>query len=598
MQYFGIRFFICNILICLFVGVIIGLKRLLKRYLSARTQYHLWFIFLILLAIPFLPLDMLQFRQILSLFTLSHKGSVLRINADIQKRVYFDQGFTLNKMNDFAVSVSTKVPSFINVLLIVLWIIGILTMIILAFQSWKRLSSIEKSALPLQNPEVKEIFYDCLCELKIKRTLPVYSTAFLKSPITVGFIKPRIYVPIHLISDLNRKDMRFMLLHELQHYRHKDNLTGYFMNLAGILYWLNPLIWYALKEMRCDREIACDSSVLQILQETDYEAYGNTLINLAEKISHSLFPLAMGIGGSMKQMKRRVLNIASFKKTTIFCRIRETTIFLLIAAILTGFAPILSIYASDQEQYQFNDNGKNISNIDMSQTFGNYQGSFVLYDTKSDLWSIYNMAAASKRVAPDSTYKIYSALLGLESGIITADHSSMTWNREDYPFDSWEADQDLESAMHNSVNWYFQSIDSQAGLNSVNAFLQKIGYGNQKTGPDINLYWTDFSLKISPIEQVELLQKVYNNDFEFHAENVNAVKNAICIAITTEGSLYGKTGTGRVNGRDVNGWFIGYIEKSGNIYYFATNIQGETDTTGSKAAEITASILADLQIWN
>ncbi len=37
--------------------------------------------------------------------------------------------------------------------------------------------------------------------------------------------------------------------------------------------------------MRCEREVACDFSVLQMLYETDYETYGNTLINLAEKIS-------------------------------------------------------------------------------------------------------------------------------------------------------------------------------------------------------------------------------------------------------------------------------------------------------------------------
>ena len=67
----------------------------------------------------------------------------------------------------------------------------------------------------------------------------------------------------------------------------------------------------------------------------------------------------------------------------------------------------------------------------------------------------------------------------------------MTWNGEDYPFDAWEANQTLSSAMKNSVNWYFQSIDSQLGFHSVKSFLQKIQYGNQQTGSDIDLYWTD-----------------------------------------------------------------------------------------------------------
>ena len=93
-----------------------------------------------------------------------------------------------------------------------------------------------------------------------------------------------------------------MLLHELQHCRQKDTRIVFLMNLAGILYWFNPFVWYALKEMRCDRELSCDSAVLHLLDETDYQAYGNTLINFAEKISHIPFPYATGMSGSMKQL--------------------------------------------------------------------------------------------------------------------------------------------------------------------------------------------------------------------------------------------------------------------------------------------------------
>ena len=100
----------------------------------------------------------------------------------------------------------------------------------------------------------------------------------------------------------------------------------------------------------------------------------------------------------------------------------------------------------------------------------------------------------------------------------------MTWNGEDYPFDAWEANQTLSSAMKNSVNWYFQSIDSQLGFHSVKSFLQKIQYGNQQTGSDIDLYWTDLSLKISPIEQVNLLKKFHDNEFQFAPQNIDAVK--------------------------------------------------------------------------
>ena len=178
----------------------------------------------------------------------------------------------------------------------------------------------------------------------------------------------------------------------------------------------------------------------------------------------------------------------------------------------------------------------------------------------------------------------------MESGIITPEHSTFTWNGEPYPFNSWEADQDLTSAIHNSVNWYFQAIDSQAGFEAVRTFLQTINYGNQNTGTNLNLYWTDFSLKISPIEQVELLQDFYQNNFHFDINFFFAVKKDLFF-------FYGKTGSGRVNGKDVNGWFIGYIETANNTYYFATNIQSSSGATGSQATEITESVLSNLGIW-
>lgn len=592
------RFLICNIFVCFFICILITVKRILKNKLSSRVQYNLWFLLLLLLIVPFLPIRPISFFQILSCLNRDISTSTIKnMSGDIQSDAIIGHNSTLDKLNDFTISISSFTPSIFNIILLTLWIIGMLTMVMLLLRSWRRLYHLQNSALPLQNQQVRQIYLDSLSEMGIKRTLPIYSTAFLKSPVTVGFFSPRIYMPIHLISDFNPKDMKYMLLHELQHYRYKDALVGHFSNLAGIVYWFNPFVWYALKEMRLEREIACDASVLQMLHETDYLDYGNTLINFAEKISLSPFPFATGIGGSMKQMKRRILGIAKFKRTSFYEKACGIIAYLLIAVFLLGFSPLLSTYAADSEQYIFQENGEKINYLDLETEFNGYQGSFVLYDDNTSTWSIYDKKNALKRVTPNSTYKIYDALLGLESGIISPEQSTFVWNGEDYPFDVWESDQNLTSAMQDSVNWYFQNIDAIAGIDNVKAFLQEIGYGNQNLGDNLDLYWTDFSLKISPLEQVELLKKFYQNDFDFSEQNINAVKESILLSSTANASLSGKTGTGRVDGKDVNGWFIGYIEKSGHVYYFATNIQSSSNATGPEAAQVTSSILSKLHLW-
>ena len=593
-----IHFLISNILICIFTLVIIGTKKLLKKYLSAATQYHLWFLLFLLLAVPFFPVQ-IHGSQLFSWLHFFHTDSGLNSGTDtLSKLTSNTQNNLLNQVNDFSVSISSRFSGGLNTILFLIWIMGVMIMSVLTLHSLNYVRSIKRSALPLQNQQVKTIYYNCLKELKISHPVSVYSTAFLKSPVLIGIIHPRIYIPIHLISELNPDDMRFMLLHELQHYRHKDTLIGFLMVISNILYWFNPFIWYALKEIHCDRELACDSAVLQMISTDEYQAYGMTLINFAEKLSSFSSPLAVGMSGNFRQMKRRILNIAIFRKETLYQKMRALIIYLVISAVFIGCTPILSIGASTQDVYHFHDTDKNISLLDVSAIFGSYDGSFVLYDNHLDSWKIYNLEEANKRIPPDSTYKIYDALLGLESGIITPEHSSMAWNGEHFSYSAWENDQDLNSAMQNSVNWYFQTMDSQLGLNKIQEFLNEIEYGNQTTSSNLKLYWSDFSLKISPIEQVELLKKFNTNGFHLHSQNVLSVKNAIKIVGTSDGTFYGKTGTGCIDGQDINGWFIGYIETSDNIYYFATNIQSDSNATGKKALEITSAILKKLHIWN
>ena len=597
MANFMIRFLICNVFISGIIIILLISKLIFKNNLSSRMQYNLWLLLLGLLAVPFIPFRLVSFPQISSWLRSVRNYSAS--HADVGANNVMDTGLsgTTNWMNNFALSVNKDTPSVTGYILLGIWIVGMLAMMILIIKSSLRLRTIKRSALSLQNPEVRRLYNKCLNEMKIARNIPVYSTAFLKSPIIVGLLKPCIYLPIHLISDYHESDMRYMLLHELQHYRHKDALANYLMNFVGVLYWFNPFVWFALREMRNDREIACDTSVLKMLEADDYEDYGNTLINFIEKVSSSPFPFASSLSGNMKQMKRRIINIASYEKPTFYKKLKGLTAFILIAVLILGLTPFISTYAADESRYQWKSSSENISYVDFSKYFGKYEGSFVLYDLENDIWSIHDIEHATLRVAPDSTYKIYDALFGLEEGVITPEDSFIACNGKNYPFETWNSDQTLQSAMTSSVNWYFQAIDEQLASTNIRNYIQQIGYGNENVSGRLSTYWLESSLKISPVEQVKLLTKLQNNSLGFSSENINAVKDAICLSSSDAGTFYGKTGTGRVDGQDVNGWFIGYIETADNTYFFATNIGADSDATGGNATEITMSILSDMNIW-
>ncbi|MCI8292050.1 MAG: BlaR1 family beta-lactam sensor/signal transducer [Hespellia sp.] len=607
---FMIHFFICNLFICMMIGVLLLIKQIFRNILSNRMQYHLWFLLLGLLTAPFLPFCPVKLPHIFSGFNNLSFFSFSNTRIPIEKSVRANLSGTANWIQDFTLSVNHKTSSVIGYTLFCIWVVGIFAMLLFIIKSFYRLQIIKKSALPLQKQEIHRLYQYCLNESNIRKNIPICSTAFLQSPVITGLLKPCIYLPIHLISDYATTDnihspktdrlrpIRYMLLHELQHYKHKDILVNYLMDLAGIVYWFNPFVWYALKEMQNDREVACDSSVLEMLDENAYRDYGEALINFAEKVSLTPFPFSTNLGANKIQLKRRIINIATYQKPNFQKTIKSTSVFLLIFSLFLRLTPLLSSYAADENHYQWTSSLKNISHVDFTEYFDTYKGSFVLYDSEKDLWYIHDMDRATLRVSPNSTYKIYDALFGLEEDVITPNHSFLAWDGETYPFESWNTDQTLQTAMNASVNWYFQSMDKQLGKTALYNYMCEIEYGNKNISGSLPTYWMESSLKISPVEQVHLLKNLYDNNFDFAPENIAAVKDAIHISSSDTGTLYGKTGTGRVDGDDVNGWFIGFAEIADHTYFFATNIEANEGATGSKAAEITWSILSDMNIMH
>ena len=614
MTAFILRFLVCNLIITGIIAILSAAKRIFKNTLSGRMHYHLWFVLLGLLTVPFLPSGLSRFPNILSQlgYFLGSPISIFRTEAGSAPHISANDASVW--LNDFSLSINSKTTPLTGYVLSAVWICGMFATALSVFRASLHLYSVKKSALPLQNPEIRRLYLHCLAEMKISKDIPVYTAAFLNSHVVTGFLRPGIYLPLHLISAYNRthcdscsagadglrpvpiRYIRYILLHELQHYKHKDTLTGHLMNLAGIIYWFNPFVWFALKEMRNDREIACDTSVLDMLDESEIKDYGYALINYAESISLSAFPFAAGLSGNKKQIERRIKNIVSYENTTLRKKMKSMAAFLLSACMLLSLSPFISANAARESRFQWNNSRENISYADFSDSFGEYEGSFVLYDLEKDTWIIHNMDHATLRSAPDSTYKIYDALFALEEGIITPDNSFIAWDKKAYPFEAWNTSHTLTSAMRFSVNWYFQTLDKQLGAASVRRYLQQIGYGNENMSGTFPAYWLESSLKISPVEQVQLLRKLHNNSFGFASENISAVKEAICLSSSESGHIYGKTGTGRVDNQDVNGWFVGFGEFSNRTFFFAAHINADKNASGSKAAEITMSVLHDLGI--
>jgi len=233
---------------------------------------------------------------------------------------------------------------------------------------------------------------------------------------------------------------------------------------------------------------------------------------------------------------------------------------------------------------------------DLSRYFGGLTGAFVLYEPATDTYKIYNEAQSNKRLSPCSSFKIFNSLIGLETGVLDRDDAltRLPWDGTRHDIAGWNRDHTLSSATRESVVWYFQALATKIGADRMQLYLDRIGYGNRDISGGLTRFWLRSSLKISAMEQVDLLSRLYAGQLPFSAESRAIVLKNITLLDENGVKFMGKTGSGYQDGKWIFGWFVGYIETQGKVYVFATNVEGEDEASGVKAREITRAIAKDM----
>jgi beta-lactamase class D OXA-29 len=180
------------------------------------------------------------------------------------------------------------------------------------------------------------------------------------------------------------------------------------------------------------------------------------------------------------------------------------------------------------------------------------------------------------RYAPQSTFKIALSLIGFDSGILR-DENNPSWPCKkgyDYYINVCKGDHNPRTWMRDSCLWYSQVLTGKLGMPKFQEYVTKFNYGNRDLSGDkgqnngLTHAWVSSSLKISPDEQTEFLQKIVDQKLPVSKASYDKTKKIMFIQELPGGwKLYGKTGNG-----DQHGWFVGYIEKGKRRIVFASHI--------------------------
>jgi len=192
-----------------------------------------------------------------------------------------------------------------------------------------------------------------------------------------------------------------------------------------------------------------------------------------------------------------------------------------------------------------------------------------------------------ERITPCSTFKIVLSLMGYDAKILK-DEKTPIWNfqegYDDY-LESWKAPQTPQSWMKYSCGWYSKILASQLGVEKIQNYLASLEYGNQDMSGGLtkpgstNPTWVNGSIKISPKEQVDFIQKMISEKLPISPNAIEKTKLLLFKEeLPEEWKLFGKTGwSGSISGSDGEnfeiGWFVGWVEKDRIFFPFAYYIR-------------------------
>lgn len=235
---------------------------------------------------------------------------------------------------------------------------------------------------------------------------------------------------------------------------------------------------------------------------------------------------------------------------------------------------------------------------DFKKYFDEYghNGCFVLYDLNKDQYIKFNPERCTEQFIPASTFKIFNSLVGLETGAVKDENEIMKWDGEKRFYDAWNQDLNMKNAFKFSAVWFYQELARRVGEEKMQHYININHYGNEDISGGIDRFWLDGGIRISADEQIEFLKKIYKNEVKFSERSIDILKRIMIYDQNDDYIIRAKTGWA-IRVKDQVGWFVGYVEKNDNVYFFALNVESKNPEEGFVSRkEITFKILKELGV--
>jgi len=354
MQGFMISLLTVSVVMSVIALLYMAATPLLSKRYSAKGRYYLWLVIVAGLIIPFRP----QFSDALIIIDIPIEALAPAVQMEGILKTTIQAGGAMPPVSNTESSTHSLVVPFIDQLadmkpltltglsepganatatprripiwqtITTIWLAGAIGFLGYHILKHYRFVKITKRwSEPITNNHTLDILQKLRIEMGITKQIGIYQCASIYSPMLTGFIRPRILLPN---TEFDTKELRFILMHELVHYKRNDLYYGILVLIANGIHWFNPVAHMIARSIYTLCEISCDAEVVKSSDTDTRLHYSKMIIGVAGYSSKIKTAFSTNFYGGKNGMKNRISSIMDTRKkrvgVAIFCTLLIITL--------------------------------------------------------------------------------------------------------------------------------------------------------------------------------------------------------------------------------------------------------------------------------
>ncbi len=188
------------------------------------------------------------------------------------------------------------------------WSLGVALLTLRLGGAWLWLQRLRYTGARPAGAEFQMRLNTLIRRLHVDRTVRLLKSAMVEAPVVIGWLRPAILVPVAAFSGLTPEALDAVLAHELAHIRRLDYLMNLLQSAVEIMFFYHPAVWWLSREIRAERENACDD--VAVSSCGDALLYARSLARLEELRGTAPNPklaLASNGGSLMSRIHRLIM---------------------------------------------------------------------------------------------------------------------------------------------------------------------------------------------------------------------------------------------------------------------------------------------------